>query len=320
MVFFAFFGTSNNSIIVLDRLLNAGYGCTAVITIPDRPIGRKQILTPSPVKIFAQKRHIPVFTANNKDKLLIVNSQLSIRNSQFGVVADFGFLIPGELISAFPRGILNLHPSLLPAYQGATPAPFQILRGKKEGGITIITINEEFDKGDIVGQEKFPISESETTESLLVKGFTTGANLLITVLPDYLGGKIKPIPQNLSHKSYFPRLTRDDGFISWSVLRKAMEGKEIEESEKPRFLEIGKLSIINYQLSIERAIRALSPWPGIWTMVEIKGQYKRLKLLKSHIEKGKLVLDEVQLEGKNPVSWGQFLKACQITNKNRLKH
>ena len=351
MVSFVFFGTSDNSIIVLDKLIKSGYKCSAVITIPDKPIGRKQILTPSPVKLYAQKNNIPVFSTSNLNDL---SNTLNIPNKNtggaggkapdsaqrffastggkacperakrvegetrdrtrfinLGIVADFGLLIPAELIKTFPRGILNLHPSLLPAYQGATPAPIQILRGKKQGGITIITINERFDEGSILAQQKFPINKNETTVSLLLMSFTLGAQLLVNLLPNYLTGKLKPLPQNLTKKSYFPRLSRDDGFISWNTLKKAVKGNSITESEKPRFMQISKSSVLSSQFIVERAIRALTPWPGVWTEITIKDQLKRLKLLKSHIKGNKLILDLVQLEGKNPVSWSQFQQAYQ---------
>lgn len=311
MISFVFFGTSDNSIIVLDELIKSGYKCSGVVTIPDKPVGRKQILTPSPIKLFAQNHNIPVYEASDKTDLINLSSKFSVLSSQFAIVADFGLLIPAQLIRAFPKGILNLHPSLLPAYQGATPAPMQILRGEKESGISIITINEKFDEGNIIAQEKYPIIDIETTETLLMKGFTIGAKLLIKILPDYLAGKLKPLPQDLSTKSYFPRLSRNDGFISWNTLKKAMKGNSITESEKPRFMQISKSSVLSSQFIVERAIRALSPWPGVWTEVNIKGQLKRLKLLKSHIEGDKMILDLVQLEGKNPVLFSQFQKAYQ---------
>lgn len=318
-------------------MIKAGYKCSAVATVSDKPTGRKQILTPSPVKLYAQKNNIPVLSVSRLNNLHFTTNKRGDASRgaptraqdftpstwwgwraagprpTFAVVADFGLLIPPELIKIFPKGILNLHPSLLPAYQGATPCPFQILRGEKEGGITIIAINEKFDEGKIVAQEKFPILDYETTETLLIKGFTIGAKLLIKILPDYLDGKLKPIPQNLSKKSYFPRLSRDDGFISWNTLKKAMKGEFIAGEERPTFMKIAKLYIVHSKLYIaqyiEHAIRALSPWPGVWTTVDIKGTSKRLKLLKSHVEGNKLVLDLVQLEGKNPVSFSQFQKA-----------
>jgi methionyl-tRNA formyltransferase len=307
---FIFFGTSNNSVTVLKSLIDNGYHCTSVITTLDKPIGRKQILTPSPLKIFAQKNNIPVISVSNLND--ISNPRNLGTLGLFAVVADFGLLIPANIIKLFPKGILNIHPSLLPAYQGATPVPFQILCGEKEGGVTIITINEKFDQGKIIAQEKFPIVEYETTDSLLTKGFSKGAELLINVLTDYLSGKIIPIPQDLSKKSYFPRFSRDDGFIDWKAIQNAIKGNTIEDRKKPAFMILAHIPENETIRSIKRATNALNPWPGIWTKINLKGSQKRLKIHKVHIENNQLVLDLVQLEGKNPVSFEQFKKAYKI--------
>lgn len=318
---FIFFGTSNNSIIVLEKLMSNGYLCETVITVPDKPIGRKQILTPSPVKIFAKKNNIPVLSFSSLNDLLVPPKSRQRRDEggsslgnlgdlvMFAVIADYGLLIPPEIIRLFPKGILNIHPSLLPAYQGATPVPFQILRGEKEGGVTIITINEKFDEGNIIAQEKFSILDHETTETLLIKGFIFGAKLLVKILPDYLDEKLKPLPQDLSKKSYFPRFTRNDGFIDWKVIQNMVKGNPIEEDDKPQCMKLAHIPASKTLFSIKRAIYALNPWPGVWTKINVKGSPKRLKILKVHFENNQLVLDLVQLEGKNPVNWKQFENA-----------
>jgi methionyl-tRNA formyltransferase len=175
-------------------------------------------------------------------------------------------------------GLLNLHPSLLPKYRGPTPVPTAILAGEKETGLTIIKVDEQIDHGPIVIQFKEEIGNHETSDDLLKRLFTKGAQELILLLPDYLEGKIELEEQKHLKATLTQKLTKESGKIDWA---------------KP----------VDYQ---ERFVRAMSPWPEAWTEIKINQETKRLKILKAHLEEEKLVLDEVQLEGKNPVSFKQF--------------
>ncbi|MCJ7804141.1 methionyl-tRNA formyltransferase [Patescibacteria group bacterium] len=212
------------------------------------------------------------------------NELESLKKADFqpdiGIVASFGALIPSDIINWPKKGLLNLHPSLLPKYRGPTPVPSAILNGEKETGLTIIKVDEEIDHGPIVSQFKEGIKVNDTSESLLNRLFTLGGQVLTTILPSYLEGKIELRQQNHSQATYTQKLTRDDGKIDWT---------------KP----------VEY---LERFIRAMFPWPGAWDEVEINSQVKRLKILKAYLENKKLILDQVQLEGKKPVTWKQFLE------------
>lgn len=227
-----------------------------------------------------------------------------------GIVASFGYLIPAELIKIPRFGILNIHPSLLPLYRGPTPVPSAIISGEKITGATIIKIDEEFDHGPIIAQVKEAIRPDDDSTTLLKRLFSLGAEILNAILPAYLDNRIEPRPQEHSLATYTRRLTRKDGFIPPQELLAAIEGKSNPEK-------------------IERMIRALYPWPGAWTLINLRGKNlekesrKRLKILKAHLEipqnqqtktekdqngrsKKALALDTVQLEGKKPVSWKQF--------------
>lgn len=205
-----------------------------------------------------------------------------------GILASYGKILSPRQISAPRLGILNIHPSLLPKYRGATPVPSAILAGETEIGVTIIKLDEKVDHGPIVSQIKLPAAQNDTSESLLEKAFRAGAKELLAVLPAYLQGKIKLRPQNHSRATFTKKLTRDDGQIDWQ-----------KSSEY-----------------LERFIRAMHPWPGAWANVilntkSLKPETKRLKILKAHlkvlsIKSSALCLDEVQLEGKKPVSFKQF--------------
>jgi len=215
-----------------------------------------------------------------KDK----NELESLKKADFqpdiGIVASFGALIPSDIINWPKKGLLNLHPSLLPKYRGPTPIPSTLLNGEKETGLTIIKVDEQIDHGPIVSQFKEAIKVDYTSESLLNRLFTLGGQTLTTILPSYLEGKIELREQDHSQATYTQKLTKEDGKIDWT---------------KPA----------EY---LERFIRAMFPWPGAWTEIKINQKIKRLKILKAHLEKKRLFLDEVQLEGKKPVTWKQFLE------------
>jgi len=212
-----------------------------------------------------------------------LNDLESLERPDLGIIASFGALIPEKIISWPKMGLLNLHPSLLPKYRGPTPIPTAILNGEKETGLTIIKIDKEIDHGPIIHQFKEAINSDKTSDDLLKRLFKTGAEVLVTLLPDYLEGKIKLQEQDHKKATFTEKLTKESGYIDWT---------------KPA----------DYQ---QRFMQAMSPWPGAWGEIKLrKGdkENKRLKILKTHLEKQKLVLDLVQLEGKKPVTWKQFLE------------
>ncbi len=220
-----------------------------------------------------------------KNKNDLNNDLEKLTKPDVGIVASFGALIPKDIISWPKKGLLNLHPSLLPKYRGPTPVPAAILNGEKETGLTIIQVDEQIDHGPIVAQFKEAIKPEDTSESLLQRLFKMGAEVLTTILPAYLEGKIKLREQNHFQATYTQKLTREDGKMNWS-------------------------KSADY---LERFVRAMYPWPGAWTEIKLKMKneklkIKRLKILKTHLENGKLVLNIVQLEGKKPVNFKQFLE------------
>lgn len=180
-----------------------------------------------------------------------------------------------------PPGGLNLHPSLLPAYRGATPVPHQILDNVTTSGITIIKMTEQFDNGPIVAQEKVEIKPDDNTPDLLFRCFDAGAKLLIKILPDYLNTKITLIKQGNSLTPYCRRFTKQDGFISWEEFKKGVD---------------------------DRKVRAYFPWPGVWTTLPASTRSrsstrggpngKVLKLLPKNM---------YQFEGKQPITKKQFM-------------
>lgn len=260
-----FFGTPEYVVPILSKLSKV-HEIVAVITQPPMPVGRDQFKKYSPVDDWAHKRDVPIFFEFDKP----------FPEADLGVCAAYGKIIPKKVIDLFKLGILNIHPSLLPKYRGASPINEALKNGDLETGVTIIKMDEKMDHGPIVTFFKEEILPDDTTDTLRQRLFERSADVLIQLIPAYISGKVKPKEQNEKEATYTKILTKEDGLIS-------LKEKTPEEAE--------------------RFIRAMAPWPGAWTKLE---NQKRLKLLKAHIEEEKLVLDEVQLEGKDPVSWKQF--------------
>jgi methionyl-tRNA formyltransferase len=295
-----FFGTPEFSAIILEELIKHNFKPVLVVTPPDKPVGRNQTLTPPPTKVLAEKYVIPVVQPED-----IRNWELEIRNlrPELIIVAAYGppFLTKGIL--EIPKyGCLNVHPSLLPKYRGASPVPHQILAGEKETGATIIRMSEKIDKGDIIGQEKTEILPTDTAATLTKKLADLGAKLLVKTIQPLVEGKIAPKPQSVeSPTSYCRQLKKEDGKIDW---------------QKPA----------DY---IERQIRAFDPWPGVYASF---GK-KTLKILKARVinitdpqrkagfvfltgdkklavqaAKKSLGIEMLQLEGKKAMSAEEFLR------------
>lgn len=276
-----FFGTPDYVLPILTGLHKkfvTGPGVSpivAVVTQSPKPVGRKQILSYSPVDHWAHEHGVPIHYSANELAVDAVKADI-------GVLASYGEIIKKDVIDLFPHGILVIHPSLLPKYRGASPIPATIANGDTVTGVTIFKMDEKVDHGPIVCQFKEDISPEDTGETLRARLFERSAKVLIETLEPYLQGKIKSKVQNDSEATYTKIITRENGFID-------LNKKPDEEAE--------------------RFIRAMQPWPAAWTFVHISPtdtKDRRLKILKAHLEEAKLVLDEVQLEGKLPTSWKQF--------------
>ncbi|HAV15332.1 MAG TPA: hypothetical protein DCX25_03305 [Candidatus Pacebacteria bacterium] len=282
-------GTPQTTITVAQALMNAGHILVGVICPFPKQIGRKQIVTPCELEIWAVQHHTPVF---HVDRTILQNKALELPPADMLVVADFGFLIPAWLLHHPSHGALNLHPSLLPRWRGAVPVPLTILAGDTETGITIMKMNEKFDEGAVVAQKHVEVLPDDTTPTLLTRAFEVGAQLLIEILPKYLTGTLQETPQpkdSLTPTTF--RFTREDGFVPLEMLKTAINGKKL----------VGTLPLLEkYHIpltveTLERMVRALTPWPGVWTKLPDR---KRVKILETRIEGNQLKLKMIQFEGK----------------------
>lgn len=342
----AFLGTPEFAVLILEKLAQSPYKPVAVFCAPDKPVGRKQILTPPPIKIVAQKYNIPVWQPANSHELV---QQLKTINYQLIVSAAYGIILPKEILNTPKYGCLNIHPSLLPKYRGASPVQAAILNGDEETGVTIFKMTEKVDAGPIVAQKKLNLtvlasaavppwrdggakqSRPETTSHGIATSRLGGtrndklttpelseilsylsADLLLEILPDWLAGKIQPKPQDNSRATYTKTIKKEDGLINWQ--------KSAQE--------------------IKRQIRAYQPWPGAFTKLKMKNARsaslgeagEKLKIIEADIlEKNTskkigevflidnnelavqtgedaLIIKKLQREGGKPMAAAEFLR------------
>ena len=288
-----FFGTHEFATTVLAGILaNEQFIVSTVITQPDRPVGRKKIMTAPPVKLLATSHTIPCLQPESLKNFVLP----AIPRPDFVIVAQYGNLIPPAILAWPKYGTLNTHTSLLPKYRGASPVQAALLNGDTETGITIMLLDEGMDTGPILLQEKITIAPDDKYPEVEKNLATIAIPTLIKAIDGLYSGTLKPQPQNNALASVCGKLDRDSGRVDWH--------KPAEE--------------------IYNLFRALYPWPGIWTMWDTK----RVKLLDIKpatelTEPGKVLITNdrlfvgckqgtieiisLQLEGKSAVTAKEFI-------------
>src|SRR4030042_1032602 len=216
-----FLGTPEFSVPSLEALIHGDYQVVAVYTQPDRRAGRGQQVTSSPVKRLALSQGLDVVQID-KFKVAGTVEKLAALAPDLIVVDAFGLLLPPEVLNIPKLGCLNVHPSLLPRHRGASPIATAILQGDEITGVTIMLVDAGMDTGPILNQREVPITDEDTTGSLGIKLAQVGAKLLTETLPLWIGGRIKPRPQNDSEASYSKMIKKEDGEIDWRVFAKEL--------------------------------------------------------------------------------------------------
>ncbi len=235
-----FFGTGTFGIPSLRKLLHGGHELITVVTQPDSKKGRGYNSEPTPVKAFLEQvaPGVAVIQPDDPNKKDVI-SFLEDKGADIFVVVDYGRLLKRELLAVPKKYCVNLHPSLLPKYRGASPINQAILGGDAQAGNTLIKMDEKMDAGDVIAQESVLIKEGESAISLHERLSAKGAELLAKTLDDIKAGRERFIAQDESLASYAPRLKKTDGKIDWSL-----------SSEE-----------------VLRRVRAMQPWPGAFTTV-----------------------------------------------------
>jgi len=257
-----FWGTPYFSARILEALIKAGFPPILTITAPDKPKGRGLEKQASEAKRMAIKHGLNVVQPQKLKEISLLG-QIKVSEPDLFIVASYGKIIPKEILQIPKLGCLNIHPSLLPCYRGASPIQATILNGEKETGVTIMLMDEEMDHGPILASVKFPITNFKITfKELEGELIEKSSQLLIETLSKWMAGKIQPREQNHSQATLCKIIKKEDAQINFN---------------EPAAV-------------IERKIRAFNPWPGAY--FEIKG--KKFKILEADV-----LADEV-INGKNP--------------------
>lgn len=240
-----FMGTPQFSVPILEALIENGYDVLAVVTQPDRPVGRKRVLTPPPVKEAAKKHNLLVLQpekisgSKEMDQILSLNHDLII-------TAAFGQFLPTKLLEAPKLGAINVHASLLPKYRGGAPIHHAIIQGEQETGVTIMEMVKKMDAGAILAQRSIPITSKDDVGTMFKKLSFLGRDLLIDTLPAIVNGEVEPVPQKESEATYSPNISREEERIDWNQTAQQIDWK----------------------------VRGMRPFPGAYTLLD----GKRLKL------------------------------------------
>jgi methionyl-tRNA formyltransferase len=292
-----FMGTPQFAVAPLRALAAAGHDIAGVVTRTDKPAGRGRTLAAPPVKLAAQELG------------LVVHQPKRVRDPEFIgllkqigpdaiVVAAYGQILPREVLTLPRYGCVNIHASILPAYRGAAPINWAIIRGEQETGNTIMLMDEGMDTGAILMQERIPITREDTAGSMAEKLSVLGAGLITTALPLIAAKSLSPVAQDSSKATLAPLLKKGDGLIDW----------DLSADE------------------IHNRVRGLSPWPGAYTFLDEKmvkiirseaiGESGEAGLLyekdKDTLEtgtgRGRLRILSLQPEGKKPMAAGEFMR------------
>ncbi|WP_211350045.1 methionyl-tRNA formyltransferase [Paenibacillus anaericanus] len=211
-----FMGTPEFAVPSLESLLKEGYNVVGVVTQPDRPQGRKKVLTPTPVKEAALKHGLPVLQPQRMRSPEAVE-ELAALKPDLIVTAAYGQILPKAVLDLPQYGCLNIHGSLLPKYRGGAPIQRSIINGEKETGITLMYMAEGLDTGDMIAKSVVPIEDEDTSGSVFEKLSVAGAKLLLEQLPLIIAGTADRIPQNHEESTYASNLSRDDERIVWTA-------------------------------------------------------------------------------------------------------
>lgn len=280
---FIFFGTSEFAVKILEKLVESGYVPCLVVTTPDKPQGRKMVLTSPPVKVFAQKHNLKIAQPEKLKPELFEIPDLFI-------VASYGKIIPKSVLDIPKFGTLNVHPSLLPKFRGPSPIQSFILSGEKETGVTIMLMDEQVDHGPIlsisnlksktlpIGRQVSNLNAKELEENLA----ELGGQMLVDVIPKWINKEIKAQEQNHSRATFTKKITKEDGLVNL-------------DKDKPEI--------------IYRKFLAFQPWPRIYYFIEKNGRKIRVIITDMKLsETSELKIKKVKPEGRNEMNYEDFLK------------
>jgi methionyl-tRNA formyltransferase len=311
-----FMGTPEFAVPSLNKLLATGHEVFAVFTQPDRPVGRKQIITPPPVKVLALERGIAV---HQPTKIKTAEARAEIeplfKQADAGIVAAYGRILPDWMLAAPRLGCINVHSSLLPKYRGAAPINWAIACGETETGVTIMQMDAGLDTGAMLLQGKTAIGERETTAELTPRLSELGAELLVQTLAKLERGELTPTPQDDSQASYAPILNREDGQVDWTKTATEIFNRQRGFTPFPgcyTFLGDQRLELTRIAIG-ETTNKNTSLQPGMVSEVT-KNSFSVVCGEATILE-----VTEVQPAGKRPMPARDFLNGARLIVGNRFQ-
>lgn len=278
---FVFFGTSVFSVYVLEELKNHGLLPKLIITTEDKPKGRKLVLTPPEVKVWAEKESIEYLqlkTLKTPELEEKINSY-SQNGFDLFIVASYGKIIPQNILDLPKHKTLNVHPSLLPKLRGPSPLQSSILE-ENETGVSIINLDSEIDHGPILSQRKVEIEWPPYIEELEKVCGKVGGEMLVEVIPKWIDGSLKAVEQDHSKATFCKKIEKTDG--------------EISLSDEP--------------IKNLRKIRAFSNWPTAYFFDMTDSAKKRIVVKKAKVLDGNLILERIVPEGKKEMNFQDYLR------------
>jgi methionyl-tRNA formyltransferase len=324
---YVFFGSSAFSLYVLDELEKAGVPPTIIVTTPDKPAGRGLAVTPTGVKVWANARGIPVLDPAKLDATFIekLKKEVSDKENLCGtkischIVAAYGKIIPQAVLDIPPRGTLNVHPSLLPLYRGATPIQSAMLDDAKKTGVTVMRVDALLDHGPIVAQKVVTVDEWPTYEALEEILAREGGRLLVEILPDWLADtaekKVKEKEQDHTAATFTTKIIKEDGLIAVD-----MDDMETFATGSVGNEQADKVVIpTKTQYEIFRKIQAYREWPTAYFFIEKNDSKKttgthadnkkiRVKITSVEWRDNHLVIKKVIPEGKKETDFASFIR------------
>ena len=310
-------GTTHRTAQCAQALLESPlFDVSWVLTPVAKPIGRKQIVTPNQMEEFATKNNISTVFVKTKITSEIKTQLQELSKPDFLLVVDFGYIIPDWLLEIPKICPLNIHPSQLPKWRGSSPGQFSILFNDQESAVTLMIMNKKLDQGPVIHQDLFKIDKNWNSEDYYKHAFNLMCENLDNKIADFAEKYTKSETREHSfdlQPNDSPTITartikKDQTFVPFELVLLALSGLE------PNNLQLKNLKLSNLLLTaleennslavtLERATKAFTPWPNLWTIINTKQGEKRMKLLKTSISNNKLELETVQIEGKNPTNW-----------------
>ena len=236
-----FMGTPDFSACCLKALIDSGFNVVLVMSQPDKPVGRKHIITPPPAKVCALENNIPVYQPDSL-KTDEAYETMAGYEPDLIITAAYGKILPVRILELSKVKAINVHASLLPERRGSAPVQRAIMEGDKVTGVTIMQMEEGMDTGDMISRVEVPIDINIHTDELMELLAVKGSELLSDTLEDYCDGKIDPVKQDEALVTVCPPIRAEEGEFSWDM----------------------------NALDIHNKVRALSSWPGALTSLDGK--------------------------------------------------